>query len=69
MAIGVAFGRRPIQGSCGGVARLGLGGCEICGGDPTRCERTPDVATPHAEGRPGDTALGYDATRPARRDF
>ncbi|MDR0716800.1 MAG: (Na+)-NQR maturation NqrM [Azoarcus sp.] len=24
MAIGVIFGRRPIAGSCGGLARLGL---------------------------------------------
>ncbi len=38
MAIGVLFGRPPIQGSCGGMARLGFGECEICGGDPAHCE-------------------------------
>jgi len=39
MAVGVAFGRKPISGSCGGMKTLGLDvGCEICGGDPERCE-------------------------------
>jgi len=39
MTIGVAFGRKPITGSCGGMQALGLEmGCEICGGDPDRCE-------------------------------
>lgn len=33
MAIGVAAGREPIRGSCGGV---GGGGCELCSG---RCRR------------------------------
>jgi hypothetical protein len=43
MAIGVLFGRRPIEGSCGGMNRLGLDtACEICGGDRARC---PEVAT------------------------
>ncbi len=39
MAIGVMRGRAPISGSCGGLNRIGLdGACEICGGDPERCE-------------------------------
>ncbi|MEM7220511.1 MAG: (Na+)-NQR maturation NqrM [Pseudomonadota bacterium] len=39
MAVGVLFGRRPISGSCGGLAGLGLDAeCEICGGNPARCE-------------------------------
>jgi hypothetical protein len=54
MAVGVLLGRRPIQGSCGGIARLGLGGFEICGGDPARCE-APQTTQPSAH-------LGYDAT-------
>ena len=41
MAIGVMFGRKPISGSCGGMKALGMGvSCEICGGDPDRCEST-----------------------------
>ena len=41
MAIGVLAGRKPISGSCGGMKALGLDmECEICGGDPARCEST-----------------------------
>ncbi len=39
MAVGVMFGRKPITGSCGGMKALGLDmECEICGGDPERCD-------------------------------
>jgi hypothetical protein len=39
MAIGVAFGRKPISGSCGGLQALGIDAeCEICGGNPDLCE-------------------------------
>jgi len=41
MAIGVLMGRKPIAGSCGGVgAALGEENyeCEICGGDPIKCD-------------------------------
>jgi hypothetical protein len=42
MAVGVLFGRKPISGSCGGMKALGMGvSCEICGGDPDRCETSP----------------------------
>lgn len=42
MAIGVMRGRAPISGSCGGLNNLGMdGACEICGGDPARCESAP----------------------------
>ena len=40
MAVGVLLGRKPISGSCGGVAAA-LGDkdytCEICGDDPNKC--------------------------------
>ncbi len=43
MAVGVIFGRQPISGSCGGAARLGIGGkCSLCGDDPSQCDSTED---------------------------
>lgn len=39
MAVGVLSGRGPIKGSCGGIGALGMDtACDICGGDPKRCE-------------------------------
>lgn len=39
MAVGVLMGRGPIKGSCGGMGALGIDkACDICGGDPRRCD-------------------------------
>ena len=39
MAVGVMLGRAPLSGSCGGLKRLGIDAeCEICGGNPSRCD-------------------------------
>ncbi|MCZ6644343.1 MAG: (Na+)-NQR maturation NqrM [Gammaproteobacteria bacterium] len=39
MAVGVACGRKPISGSCGGLSAFdGDTTCEICGGNPTHCD-------------------------------
>jgi hypothetical protein len=39
MAIGVLVGRKPIKGSCGGMSALGIDTeCDICGGNPQKCE-------------------------------
>jgi len=39
MAVGVAFGRKPITGSCGGLSALeGDTTCDICGGNPAHCD-------------------------------
>ena len=39
LSIGVMLGRKPIQGSCGGLNNFGEGGaCELCGGNRDRCE-------------------------------
>ncbi len=49
MAVGVIFGRKPIAGSCGGMKALGMEmDCEVCGGDPEYCEKSPFVSTPAA---------------------
>ena len=51
MAIGVILGREPIKGSCGGMGALGIDtACDICGGDPKRCdEETRDGELGKAE--------------------
>ena len=57
MAVGVIFGRAPIKGSCGGLGAVGIDqGCEICGGDPQRCESIMEPAPvrqydPYQDGR------------------
>lgn len=39
MAVGVLAGRGPLKGSCGGLGAAGIDQrCELCGGDPQRCE-------------------------------
>lgn len=62
MAVGVMMGRPPLKGSCGGVgAALGDPNytCDICGGDPAKCdEQSPDAAAAKAK-----SALGYNADR------
>ena len=67
MAIGVMFGRQPIKGSCGGMGALGIDtACEICGGDPKRCdEETRDGAV----GRDGPGQGGKVETHGARTRF
>ena len=66
MSIGVIMGRSPMKGSCGGMSALGLDTeCEICGGNPAKCEN--QVSRPP----PGPARqMSYDATleRPAVAD-
>lgn len=39
MSVGVLLGRKPIAGSCGGMAALGMDtACDICGGDKSICD-------------------------------
>ena len=41
MSVGVLMGRKPVQGSCGGLNKIdGMGDCEICGGDRNRCDES-----------------------------
>ncbi len=63
MAVGVIMGRKPISGSCGGVgAALGEDDyvCDICGGDPNKCEEQGGVA-PDSQDKPA--ADFYDASK------
>lgn len=58
MAVGVIMGRKPIAGSCGGIANLGIEKeCSICGGDRQKCEEVKQG------GDVVESALAYDATK------
>ena len=60
MAIGVMMGRPPIKGSCGGIGALGIdASCDICGGNPQRCEEE----TRDPGGKSSDKALFYPADK------
>ena len=65
MAVGVMFGRQPIKGSCGGMSAVGIDAeCEICGGNPQRCEsqaEAPKPASVKALDAAKDSDLGYRA--------
>ncbi|MGI9289247.1 MAG: (Na+)-NQR maturation NqrM [Pseudomonadales bacterium] len=46
MAVGVMMGRKPIAGSCGGMAALGMtSDCEICGGDRSKCDSEKPISS------------------------
>ena len=59
MAIGVIFQNKPLKGTCGGLNQMSGQSCEICGGDPNKCDSEDDK--PDAGKKAA--ALAYDATR------
>ncbi len=60
MAVGVMAGRQPIKGSCGGMGALGVDtACEICGGNPQRC----DEETRDGQARKDEADLYYQADK------
>lgn len=60
MAVGVIFSNKPIKGSCGGLANVGITGeCDICGGNIEKCE---EQTAKDKDAMAGEGAkLGYDA--------
>lgn len=59
MAVGVIMGRKPIAGSCGGIANLGIEKeCSICGGSREKCEEIKSSPT-----ETNTRELAYDATK------
>ena len=68
MSIGVLMGRKPISGSCGGVgAALGEKDyeCDICGGDPKKCDEQQLQQPKEQLQQLAETLddLSYDATK------
>lgn len=58
MATGLILKGEPLKGSCGGVAKLmGNEECEICGGNPNKCDSYNDEQAGLKED------LAYDATK------
>lgn len=46
MGIGYIVKKKPLKGSCGGVANLmGDEYCQFCGNDPNKCESNLDADT------------------------
>lgn len=44
MSVGVLMGRKPIAGSCGGMSAIGMDTvCDICGGDPNKCDEEQET--------------------------
>ncbi len=63
MSVGVLLGRKPIAGSCGGMAALGMDtACDICGGDKSICEDEDEKNRRIAELAKADE-LSYEVTR------
>ncbi len=61
MSLGVIFANKPIKGTCGGIAALGLDrSCDICGGDMKKCDEEQARAT--SGSTPLATELSYDAS-------
>lgn len=60
MSAGVLAGRKPIAGSCGGIANLGIEKeCSICGGVREKCDEVNAPQSAFAQ----NAATTYDATK------
>lgn len=61
MSVGVMLGRKPISGTCGGIGAMGISkSCDICGGNPQKCDEENDRVSDEG---PSADELTYDASR------
>jgi|AntAceMinimDraft_11_1070367.scaffolds.fasta_scaffold00183_26 hypothetical protein len=64
MAVGVIAGRAPIKGSCGGMGAVGVdAACDLCGGNPQRCEEETRVDDRSKDRTKGKSKLFYPAKK------
>jgi uncharacterized protein len=64
MSVGVLMGRKPISGTCGGIGAMGISkSCDICGGNPQKCDEENERAS--TDGQSADE-LTYDASKPGK---
>jgi hypothetical protein len=62
MSVGVLMGGKPIAGSCGGMANLGMDtACDICAGDKSICDDEDEKSRRIAE-LAKSANLGYEVT-------
>ncbi|MCV6590049.1 MAG: (Na+)-NQR maturation NqrM [Marinobacterium sp.] len=61
MSVGVLMGGKPIAGSCGGMAKLGMDTeCTICGGNPQLCEEEQERKTTESASAVSGAADKFD---------
>lgn len=51
MGVGLIVARKPIKGTCASLSTIDIGGpCEICGGDPAKCDSNDTAVPPRTPG-------------------